>query len=345
MDAVRGYIYAGTNTGILYTWHLHTGNLIRSLEAHFKRITAIRVVDDLVLTASEDAVIHVWQTGDLAHGDLDTSVAPCMTFTEHTMSVTGLWAGVATGMEDRFISCSLDRTVKLWDLSTGRCLLTVVAPVPITCAVMDYCETMVLAGGSDGLIYRVNLYPQQPGQDFRQPVGDAVHIGSDDVEPLVFRGHASAITAMEWSIDGSRLYSGSEDGQVHIWDVTTLQLLSTISGMPGPISSLRLMPKPHYLFSKVAPLLAPPQPLQKTFQRKCETIKSVSRVKSQKKVDYFELLGRSTIASSNTSSSKQLEELKAQVKLLQEQNAKLTQVNQEMYNVMLEKYTEERPLH
>lgn len=349
---------AGTRDGTLYVWCLKTGNLLRVLDAHFKALTSIVVVGERVLTAAEDAVIHVWCARQLtvppnAH-TTQPSVAPLYSLSEHTLAITHLYAGVSTGGEDRVLSCSLDRTCRLWDLATRRCLLTVVLPVGLRCCQMDLLETMILAGGVDGVIYRVNLFvaPDELSakqKDFRQPVGDVVHYDSQAPAHTqaysAYRGHQAAVTAIEWSLDGSRLISGSEDGHVYHWDTVSHQRVLSITSLAGPIRSIRLMPKYSYLFSKAAPKSVPPPPplLQKNFQRRVDTVKVVSIVKpDSRNLNCTEALRGVVTAPQNKhhqddeqQNDDELSTLKTRLAKLAAENESLKKQNADMYRDMM----------
>jgi WD40 repeat protein len=56
------------------------------------------------------------------------------------------------------------------------------------------------------------------------------------VTPDTGAGHTDAVRALATSDD--RLFSGSYDGTVKVWDVVTLECLKTLAGHTGPVRTL-----------------------------------------------------------------------------------------------------------
>jgi pre-rRNA-processing protein IPI3 len=291
-------------------------------------------MDSKIITASDDAMIHIWSAYDLM--DDSTSAdppAPLFSFSEHTIGVTKLTPGLSAGAEDRFVSSSLDRTCRLWDLKSKSCLLTIVAPAPVTSCRLDVLETVVVVGCSDGSLMRINLFPDVQGRDFRRPVADVVHIDyadQNDGASVRYCGHKSAVTCLEWSADGSQLISGDQDGQVHFWNAASGQLLQSITNLDGPVVDICAMHKCTDLFTKSAPkskLSTPPQ-LQKNFQRRSDTL--IVQPTTKVKRDYGTL-----IMEESTNLDQQVIELQTEVSLLKAKNQELAELNQSLYRDMV----------
>ena len=49
-------------------------------------------------------------------------------------------------------------------------------------------------------------------------------------------GHTDAVRAL--AVAGGRLFSGSYDGTVRVWDVTSLHCLEVLKGHVGPVRTL-----------------------------------------------------------------------------------------------------------
>lgn len=78
-------------------------------------------------------------------------------------------------------------------------------------------------GGSDRTIYLMDTRTAYPSK--------------------TLQGHVSAVRALDFSPDETRLLSGGEDRTVRIWDVSEGQLLATLKGHRAPIVSVRFSPR------------------------------------------------------------------------------------------------------
>ncbi|MBI5590276.1 MAG: TIR domain-containing protein, partial [Deltaproteobacteria bacterium] len=104
-----------------------------------------------------------------------------------------------------------DKTVRLWEVNTGRCL-------------------RVLEGQSDS-VYSVSWSPD----------GQRALSGSDDKTVRlwevytgrclrVLEGHTGSVLSVSWSPDGQRALSGSDDKTVRLWEVNTGRCLCVLEG-------------------------------------------------------------------------------------------------------------------
>lgn len=66
---------------------------------------------------------------------------------------------------------------------------------------------------------------------------------------LVYRGHASAITALAWSPNGGRLVSGSWDNTIHIWETATGAPLLRYKGHTAGITAVAWSPNRKFVAS------------------------------------------------------------------------------------------------
>ena len=73
---------------------------------------------------------------------------------------------------------------------------------------------------------------------------------------FVLHGHKAAVKAMAWSPDGQRLVSGSDDGNVKVWDVATRSESSTLDFDGGEVNALCWRPDGGQLCASYYPLRA-----------------------------------------------------------------------------------------
>lgn len=98
--------------------------------------------------------------------------------------------------DDRYIvSCSKDKTIKIWETNTGQLVRTISAHRGPVNAVQLRGNKIVSASG-DGLIKMWNV---ETGECIRE-----------------FAGHHRGLTCVQY--DGRRIVSGSNDRTVKLWD-------------------------------------------------------------------------------------------------------------------------------
>ncbi len=130
--------------------------------------------------------------------------------------VAGICCG-AGGISGRIATCSLDRTVRLWDLPANAQLAAVVLPVAVNALAMDAAESYVYAAGADGRVFQIDLVAHARG-------GSGSSSGSANesatglpawVRPMM--GHSKAVTSLALSFDGATLTSSSLDGMARFF--------------------------------------------------------------------------------------------------------------------------------
>ena len=72
-----------------------------------------------------------------------------------------------------------------------------------------------------------------------QPARPAPPIGT---QLLIYRGHSDGVYTLAWSLDGSRLASGSLDNTMQVWEVSSGRLLHTYRGHSNTVRTLAWSP-------------------------------------------------------------------------------------------------------
>jgi eukaryotic-like serine/threonine-protein kinase len=123
----------------------------------------------------------------------------------------------------RLASGCYDGTVKVWDGSTGKELLSLEGhDAPITCVAFRIDGQRLATGGFDKT---VRIWDSMTGKKL-----------------LSLEGHAETIWSAAFSPDGQRLASGSQDTTVRIWDCATGKELLSLRGHSGSVESLAFSP-------------------------------------------------------------------------------------------------------
>ncbi len=113
----------------------------------------------------------------------------------------------------RIASASDDRTVKLWDASTGQLIRTMIADKAVYAVAFHPDGARLASAGYDRA---VTLWDAATGQVIRNSPG-----------------HAERITQLEFSRDGKVLASSSLDGTIKLWDGGDGSLLRTLPDHPA----------------------------------------------------------------------------------------------------------------
>jgi WD40 repeat protein len=111
--------------------------------------------------------------------------------------------GVALSADARLVaSSSFDRTVRVWDVATGRLLTTLHGHTGGVWGVALSGDGRLVASGSADRTVR--LWDAATGQNLR-----------------TLRGHPAAVWGVALSVDGSIVASGGADGTVRVWQVNS----------------------------------------------------------------------------------------------------------------------------
>jgi WD40 repeat protein len=129
------------------------------------------------------------------------------------------------------ISASDDKTIRVWDVGTGRIVRTIRGEIGDG----DPGKIYALALSRDGRLLAAGGRTGATGQ--RQPIrlydlNEGTLIG-------LFQGHDDAVLSLDFSPDGDRLVSGSTDDTAIIWDVASRKALHRLSGHKGDVNAAR----------------------------------------------------------------------------------------------------------
>uniref|UniRef100_A0A3Q3W2L8 WD repeat-containing protein 18 n=1 Tax=Mola mola TaxID=94237 RepID=A0A3Q3W2L8_MOLML len=226
----NGLFLAAAVGEAVYLWEVSTGRLLSVLSRHYQDVTCLKFTDDSshFISGGKDNLALVWSLPSVIQLDLSHTPEPRHVLARHSLPITDLHCGLM-GTQARVATASLDHTVKVWELSSGELLLSILFDVEIMSVTMDPCEYFLFCGGSDGNIFQVSL------------------CGQSDDGNQVFRGHRNLVTCLSVSMDGTLLLSGSHDETVRLWDIQSKQSIRCLAHK-GPVTNAIIMPAPANMF-------------------------------------------------------------------------------------------------
>jgi mono/diheme cytochrome c family protein len=141
-------------------------------------------------------------------------------FTGHTAPIRA----IAVSADGKLaVSGSEDRTLRLWDVQTGRELRRFEGHrAAVTAVAFSPDGRRIVSGSADRTL---RLWDVESGRERR-----------------VLSGHTDAISAVAFAPDGRRILSGSLDRTLLLWDAETGQELRAFTGHDGRISSIAFAP-------------------------------------------------------------------------------------------------------
>lgn len=248
------YCVGGGASGSLYVWEVSTGKLLKTWNAHFKKVTCLKFSDGgrELISGSADTVVAAWLLpealavspfpGSTLSGR-PTGTTPWRSWTAHTLPVTDVAVG-AGGVNAIVVSAGLDHAVKIHSLGSGTLLFSIVLPRPLACLALDPGEHVLYVGSTYGNIYEISLvrhaHAQNSAEWSEMPPGQ----------------HSKSVNSLALTMDGSLLISGSDDSSVKVWDLRSKQVIRTFGStgntetQPGVTNVIFLAKPALSLYSK-----------------------------------------------------------------------------------------------
>ncbi|XP_021765944.1 zinc finger CCCH domain-containing protein 48-like [Chenopodium quinoa] len=162
----------------------------------------------------------------------------------HKKAITGI---TLPSGSDKLFSSSKDGTVRAWNCHTGECIGVVDMGVPVECLISE--GPWVLAGLTDAIkVWNIQTNAEftlsgPAGQVYAMVAVDGLlFAGVNDGSILVWKfnfeatmfeavaplkGHTQAVVSLIYG--AKRLYSGSMDSTVKVWDLETMQCIHTLA--------------------------------------------------------------------------------------------------------------------
>mmetsp|Transcript_19580 Transcript_19580/g.30672 ORF Transcript_19580/g.30672 Transcript_19580/m.30672 type:complete len:338 (-) Transcript_19580:138-1151(-) len=194
---------------------------IMILEGHGGEILTTRFdpTGRLCASAGHDKDIFLWEVyGECANYGLLKGHKQAVLQLHWTFDSTQIW------------SCSADKTVNLWDAETGKRIkkYTGHSSFVNSIAATRKGTSLAVSGSDDGMI-----------MVWDQRVRNPIHTLTDRFQ----------VTAVEFSEDGQKVYSGGLDNEIKVWDLGQEDVDMSMMGHTDTITGLRLSPDGNLLLS------------------------------------------------------------------------------------------------
>ncbi|KAI0181081.1 WD domain-containing protein [Hypoxylon sp. FL1284] len=224
-------------------WRTGGRNTTRTITQDGRVVTSLHLTPKYIVVALDNARIHIF----------DREGNALRTLQGHIM---GVWAMVP--WEDILVSGGCDRDVRVWDMSTGKCLYTLRGHTStVRCLKMSDANTAISGSRDTTLrvwdirqgICRNVLVGHQASVRCLEIKGDIVVSGSYDATAKIWSisegrclhtltGHFSQIYAI--AFDGNRVVTGSLDTSVRVWDAHTGEAIAVLQGHTSLVGQLQL---------------------------------------------------------------------------------------------------------
>jgi len=201
--------FGGAASGSIYIWQVGTGHLLRFWPAHFREVTKLEVSEDgsFLISASADANVNVYILADVF---TEKAPKPFHSWSGHSLAVTSLALIPGRGSHQLVASGSLDRSVRLWDIGSGKALSQRSMAAPVHSISTGPSGSQILCACANG---ELQMFSPLSG------VGEA---------EAVLTGHTGPVLSCDVNVDGTMAASCSEVDRVRIWELRTRQCVSQV---------------------------------------------------------------------------------------------------------------------
>lgn len=131
----------------------------------------------------------------------------------------------------RIVSSSNDKTIRIWDVETCKCINTLKGHTGEVCfATFSPNGKNIVSASADSTI---RIWDTDSGKQIGKPL----------------KGHRGVVNSAVFSPDGKRIISASSDSTIHIWNVDSGKCIRVLKGHLGNVFSATISPNGKYIAS------------------------------------------------------------------------------------------------
>ncbi|KAH8927891.1 dynein regulator [Atractiella rhizophila] len=233
---VFNVIVTASEDASIKVWDWETGEFERTIKGHTKSVSDVDFNSDgkLLASCSSDLSIKIWDV---------TEDYKCIKTFHHDHTVSSV--RFLPPLDSAVVSASRDKTIRIWELSTGHCIKTIQGHDDwIRCVAPSIDGSRIVSCSNDQTAKMFSL----PGGENRLEFRGHDHV----IEVCVFAPANCNAAIRELSgleILASFVATGSRDKTIKLWDTTSGQCLWTFSGHNNWIRALVFHPSGLYLLS------------------------------------------------------------------------------------------------
>ncbi|MCI4626281.1 MAG: WD40 repeat domain-containing protein, partial [Candidatus Magnetoovum sp. WYHC-5] len=217
----KEYLVVGTNDGVIKMLSMKTGDRLRILQGHKRKITGLMITPngDSVLSTSVDGTLRLWdaESGECTH----VFQGKRGMITALDMDSFGKYATV----------CFKDGSIKIWDMVSKENKYTMYGHNnEATSISLGVDVGHVLVGSKDG--------------------SASLWVLDEQVKlPVQVFNHENAVTCVRLSANSKYAITGSADGTIKVWDVATDKTVYTCSLHTKAINAIDITNDAKYMVS------------------------------------------------------------------------------------------------
>jgi WD40 repeat protein len=221
----RQILASGSDDDTVKLWDADTGECLKTLQQPNRWVQAVTFSPDgQILASSDDAIVKLWYVG----------TGECFRDLKGNEEQEGhsdwVWSVAFSPNGQTLASGSDDCSVRLWDITTGRCLKIFEGHNRGVRSVAFSQNGQILASGSDDRTIRI--WNVKTGRCLK-----------------VLEGHSDWVWSVALSPDSITLASGSQDQMVRLWNIETGRCVRILQGHTHWIRSVAFNPDGEILAS------------------------------------------------------------------------------------------------